>query len=530
MGVNVTLDGEVYTLPSPGDTDWGADVAAYLRAIPVAIENGFASTVIADATPSVHGLMSAADKTKLDGLTAVPGVATSVADGLMAAADKAKLDVLKIYLPTSISVATLNSVIAALAALGGGRVILGHGTMTTTSTINIVGNVVLEGQSEGGTVISYTGTGTAVQVNDGSGTETLRAGMKYVTIDGNNSNAFGITLGTSTGSFLTGAGYFENVTVKRFVGASGAGVKLLMTALATWVRCTFQSNRDGLWSSSQIDNGATTQTFISCRFVSNTKRGAFIEQFDTWNFLTCQFEDNNEEGCLVKQPGTSTTATRNLTFDNCYFEDNGVAGAFSDLRFDNASTFSLADIAVRRTRFQGTNPDGNVWFGKGSFIEEDNHYSPVATTNCIASNSTVCFVHSRNARDPATMWTLGANAPTTHERRGGNGAITTYYNLAGTMTRYGYRPTTTATITHVIMDDTIAASASSAAVTVNLLSAATVGRGYRLTVIKTDSSVNTVTIDASGTQTINGALTRVLTAQYDKAVLLSDGANWLVIG
>lgn len=455
--------------------------------------------------------------------------ASSSAAGAMSDTDKAKLDVLTIYLPASVSVATLNTKITALAALGGGRIILGHGTLTSTSTININGAVVLEGQSEGGTVISYTGTGVAIQINSGAGIETLRAGLKYFTLDGNNSNAIGIQLGQSAVSPNTGAGYFENITVKRFVGAAGSGVKLVVTALATWVRCTFQSNRDGFWSSSDVDNGATTQTFISCRFITNTKRGLFIEQFDTWNILVCQFEDNGEEGCLVKHPGTSTTATRNITFDNSYFEDNGTAGAFSDLRFDNASTFSLAECAVRRTRFQGTNPDGNIWFGKGNFIEEDNAFSPIAITNCIASNSTVCFVVSRNNRAPSTYWTLGANAPTVHTRAGGDGAITQFYNLLGTATRYGYRPTTAATITHVVMDTRITASANAAAVTVNLISAATVGRGYELAVIKTDASANTVTIDPSGTQTINGASTYVLSTQYQRVTIISDGTNWLIV-
>lgn len=456
--------------------------------------------------------------------------ATALLAGFMSALDKAKLDVLTIRLPATTTVADLNTTIATLAALGGGRIILGHGTLTAASTINLNGAVVLEGQSEGGTVISWTGgAGIAVQINSGAGIETLRAGLKYLTLDGNNANAIGINLGQGTTSPLTGAGYFENITVKRFVGAAGAGVKLTMTALATWVRCTFQSNRDGFWSSSDIDNGATTQNFIACRFITNTKRGLYIEQFDTWNFLMCQTEDNGEEGCLIRHPGTSTTATRNITFDNSYYEDNGVSGAFSDLRFDNASTFSVAECAVRRTRFQGTNPDGNIWFGKGNFIEEDNAFSPIAITNCIASNSTVCFVVSRNNRAPSTYWTLGANAPTVHTRAGGDGTITQFYNLLGTATRYGYRPTTAATITHVVMDDTIAASANAAAVTINLLSAATVGRGYRLTVIKTDASANSVTVDPNGAQTVNGAATYALAAQYQRVAIVSDGANWLIV-
>ena len=50
-----------------------------------------------------------------------------------------------------------------------------------------------------------------------------------------------------------------------------------------------------------------------------------------------------------------------------------------------------------------------------------------------------------------------------------------------------------------------------------------------LMLVRTDASGNTVTIDAAGAETINGALTQALAGAYSKAVLRSDGANWLII-
>jgi hypothetical protein len=41
--------------------------------------------------------------------------------------------------------------------------------------------------------------------------------------------------------------------------------------------------------------------------------------------------------------------------------------------------------------------------------------------------------------------------------------------------------------------------------------------------------VNAVTIGTTGAQTIDGAATKTLTAQYQLLTVLSDGANWLVI-
>ena len=54
------------------------------------------NTTYPDATTSAHGLMTAADKTKLNGIAAGaqvnPGVATTSANGLMSASDKSKLN------------------------------------------------------------------------------------------------------------------------------------------------------------------------------------------------------------------------------------------------------------------------------------------------------------------------------------------------------------------------------------------------------------------------------------------------------
>ena len=70
--------------------------------------------------------------------------------------------------------------------------------------------------------------------------------------------------------------------------------------------------------------------------------------------------------------------------------------------------------------------------------------------------------------------------------------------------------------------------ASSAAFTVTLTSAATVGAGARMKFIKTNSNSNRVTIDAASSETINGALTNELCAQYAELTIVSDGTNWIV--
>jgi hypothetical protein len=61
------------------------------------------------------------------------------------------------------------------------------------------------------------------------------------------------------------------------------------------------------------------------------------------------------------------------------------------------------------------------------------------------------------------------------------------------------------------------------------LPAAADSLGRVLNFKKIDSSVNAVTIDANGAETIDDALTFVLASQYDCVTITSDGTEWWVI-
>jgi hypothetical protein len=313
----------------------------------------------------------------------------------------------------------------------GGLVLLGPGRHYVDGLV-MNGKCGIKGHGKGKTYLSGD-TATIIQINSGVGIETQDVVLEDLTIDGENRSAYGITLGQGSISPLTGTGTFNRIEIAR---CTTAGVRLLFTALTRWFDCTFRSNRDGIWSDPTYENGATGQWFWGCRFVSNTKRGVFCEQFDTWAFWGCQAEDNGEEGMLFRHPGTATAVTRGLVIDSgCYIEDNGTSGAYADIRFDNLSTQSLQNVAVRRVRFQGVNPDGNIWVGKCNGIEEDNEFSPVSTSNVIVSNSTVAFWYARSYRTPTTYYTVGANSPVVAEQRGGDGTVRIYFNVSGTLTK-----------------------------------------------------------------------------------------------
>ncbi|PCI16310.1 MAG: hypothetical protein COB62_08025 [Piscirickettsiaceae bacterium] len=77
-------------------------------------------------------------------------------------------------------------------------------------------------------------------------------------------------------------------------------------------------------------------------------------------------------------------------------------------------------------------------------------------------------------------------------------------------------------------ESTILVDAGLGAITVNLPAAATVPD--RMYYIKKTDATNSVTIDASGGELIDGTLTQTLTNQFEYYRIISDGSAWYVIG
>jgi hypothetical protein len=82
-----------------------------------------------------------------------------------------------------------------------------------------------------------------------------------------------------------------------------------------------------------------------------------------------------------------------------------------------------------------------------------------------------------------------------------------------------------ADITTTLNDDIILVDASGGARVITILAAATLGAGRRQKVIKIDSSVNAVTIDPNGSETINGNATYAITVPLTGVEFESDGTN-----
>jgi len=91
-------------------------------------------------------------------------------------------------------------------------------------------------------------------------------------------------------------------------------------------------------------------------------------------------------------------------------------------------------------------------------------------------------------------------------------------------------PTTVTATTHAVVrgDRYLLCDTTSNAITVNLRAASTAGAGARLD-IKLVNATNAVTIDGSGSETIDGTTTKVLNTLYDNLSLVCDGSNWHIL-
>jgi len=86
----------------------------------------------------------------------------------------------------------------------------------------------------------------------------------------------------------------------------------------------------------------------------------------------------------------------------------------------------------------------------------------------------------------------------------------------------------TTTYTILNTDKVITADATSAAFTLTLPTAVGI-TGRVLTIKKIDSTLNQVTIDGSGSETIDGALNKKLSTQYESMKIVSNGTNWIIL-
>lgn len=193
-------------------------------------------------------------------------------------------------------------------------------------------------------------------------------------------------------------------------------------------------------------------------------------------------------------------------------------GGAGTLRFagSTSGTITLAAPAVAGTQSYTLPPDDG---DNGEFLKTNG--SGVLTWEAVASPIT--------GSDTRVLFFDGADTPAgdagfTYNKTADTATLTGSINAAGYVVGFQAK---SADYTLTVTDTAISVDASGAARTITLPDAAgNTGRLFR--VKKIDSSVNAVIIDGDGADTIDGAATYSLTAQYQAVDLISNGTNWLI--
>lgn len=87
---------------------------------------------------------------------------------------------------------------------------------------------------------------------------------------------------------------------------------------------------------------------------------------------------------------------------------------------------------------------------------------------------------------------------------------------------------TTGTYTLDTTYDVVLCDCSGGAITLNLPAAAS-SEGFGYTIVKIDSSANTVTIDGNASETIDDQTTQVISFQYTSLQIVCDGSEWWIV-
>ena len=153
----------------------------------------------------------------------------------------------------------------------------------------------------------------------------------------------------------------------------------------------------------------------------------------------------------------------------------------------------------------------------------------------IAGNTTINYANCQlvsHSGATDSLYAAAAQTITNYGTISANKALNANVTVAGNQDGLFFTPgrivTKTTTYTANSSDKTILADATGAAFTVTLPTA--VGRDSVVYVVKKiDAGANAVTVATTSSQTIDGAATASLAAQYAVVRVQSDGANWMVV-
>ena len=323
-------------------------------------------------------------------------------------------------------------------------------------------------------------------------------------------------------SFFIGASAFTTVHAQNVscVGASGAGgiagspVVEFVDLLFTTVNTTAVGSNSNFTGCSVIGVAGETVTLGTRSKVVGTSFSSVtvVASGSKVEFSSSDFIGSAGQARVLDVTGAEGPNVTGCTFSGCNSELVRINGGSLDSVFsgndfiDDATASRAIDVLAGAFRAL---IDGNA------FRFFDTEAVRIASANCIVTSNTGCKVvetgtanvnvYANNTGfDPSTI--IGAAS-----RIEDNNVVTT--GLDTTLTEF-YR--------------TVEVDASGANRTITLPTAVS-ARFRKYTIKKIDATANTVTVDADGAETIDGALTVVLTTQWQSVTVQSNGVSWIIV-
>ncbi len=313
-------------------------------------------------------------------------------------------------------------------------------------------------------------------------------------------------------------------------------------------RCTLQAQKGDtlgplLNVSTVVDFTATKCLFhggrIHVRGVTDATGFAASEVSDEVSFYNCRFQYNQNATYPI-----ISNVLKNWAFQACVFE-SGASGGFG------------VPILIQDTGVPGGNVSFNDCFGSdwttadnvnqamftynGTAFAIRNFYIYLPTgqslvkTNNTTSGIYISGLYFPNTPATPTLVTVGSGAATDIVIEANQLIPSGGTYLSGVTTqpplinRTPYKALSAdTTLTHQDHNMRFGVSASGAARTITLPAVTCVG--FTVSIKKTDSSGNAVTVARAGSALIDGATSVSLATQYKSVSLVSDGTNWQITG
>ncbi len=198
-----------------------------------------------------------------------------------------------------------------------------------------------------------------------------------------------------------------------------------------------------------------------------------------------------------------------------------VCGTTGDFSKDSAATNTVTDILTLGSTSSGTAAAG---IGVGILLTTEDAGGSVQNAGRVQATLTTATAGSEVSK--ISFQTVNGGA-----------ALATRFNVTGTGVAHDgsivvTRTATAADYTVLITDHYVGVTSTAAARTITLPAAATCGAGFQLEIADESggAGTNNITIDGNAAETINGAATVAIAANWGRRRLTCDGTNWTSTG